>query len=93
MLVRSSYGMRQRYIGLRLSQRRGVHYKSINYFINVITITAPAVYPNAEANAIFHLSLQVLESTIYPTNGKPKNGAMNAKNIIPNGFSAATLRI
>jgi len=45
-------------------------------------------YPTPEAKAIFILSFQVLDSTIYPTKGKPKNGPINAQNIIDTLLSA-----
>jgi len=63
------------------------------YFISVITIIAPVQYPKAEANAILSLSLQVLDSTMYPTKGNPKKGPIKAKKIIPKEFASATFRI
>lgn len=44
---------------------------------------APIEYPKEDANAILNLSAHDLDSTIYPTKGKPRKGPTNAQNIIP----------
>ena len=74
----------------------------LNYFsnppvfhhkINKITIMDPIKYPKALEKAILIRSAHVLDSTIYPTKGSPRNGLINAKNIIPKKCSSATNRM